>query len=438
MAGWDVQEQEADDDGESGGDLPLPASASEGGEDAIRAYLRRVGSIPRLTPVEEVFFARQYEESRDAVQRLLCSAPSLLVSVLGELAGGAGRSRLTHLIDAGAYEDPGEMLRQIHAVLASAERIEQQMRQMPDAGADENEGRLELLRSSFHRVLQRLPLRDEFFDECLKRLLEGRAAVPAGSEAHREDLLKRLRQHQEAQESARRTMVESNLRLVVSIARRYSLIGVPFMDLIQEGNIGLMRAVEKFEVERGHRFSTYASYWIRQAVTRALSRQGRTIRIPSNILRELSQIAAAEEGLLQEFGRPPLPEEVALRLGVPAARVRALRKMSQQMLSLQSTARADSDTEMIDFVADIEEHAPEFQTAQKLLRESIGEALDTLEEREREVLALRFGLEDDEPQTFESIGRRFHLSSERIRQIEFKALKKLRHPTRQRFFDGYS
>jgi len=207
-------------------------------------------------------------------------------------------------------------------------------------------------------------------------------------------------------------LITANLRLVVKIAmdfQRYWMQNL--MDLIQEGNVGLMQAVKKFD---------------------------RTIRIPSNILRELSQIAAAEEGLLQEFGRPPLPEEVALRLGVPAARVRALRKMSQQMLSLQSTARADSDTELIDFVADIEEHAPEFQTAQKLLRESIGEALDTLEEREREVLALRFGLEDDEPQTFESIGRRFHLSSERIRQIEFKALKKLRHPTRQRFFDGYS
>jgi RNA polymerase primary sigma factor len=437
VADWGAQVNDAED-AEPADDLSVPGNQREVGEDAVRSYLRRVGSIARLTPLEEVFYARQYQEARDAVQHYLCSAPALLVAVLKELATGADRSQLLHLIDVNAYEDPRDLVVQVHAVLASAQAIERDMRNIPEENVGESEDRLAILRSSFQRVLRRLPLRDEFYEECLRRLVDGEADIPAASPAERTELLQGLRQHQQEQDAARRTMVEGNLRLVVSIARRYSHLGVPFMDLIQEGNIGLMRAVEKFEYERGHRFSTYASYWIRQAVMRALSRQGRTIRIPPSVLRELSQITAAEEGLLQELGRPPAPEEVAQRLEQPPARVRALRKMSQQMISLQSAVRPGGDAELVDFVPDEEEHAPEFQTAQKMLRESIGAALHTLEEREREVLTLRFGLDGEEPRTFDAIGRTFNLSSERIRQIEFKALRKLRHPTRQRYFDGYS
>jgi len=360
------------------------------------------------------------------------------MSVLADLAAGTDRIRLIHLLDASAYDDPAELLAQVHAAIASARAIERDLQGMPDADAEEGAERQQLLRTSFHRVLRRLPLRDEFFSECLQRLAAGQADLPAASPEAQTQFLAELRQHQAAQEDARRTMVESNLRLVVSIARRYAHLAVPFMDLIQEGNIGLMRAVEKFEYERGHRFSTYASYWIRQAVMRALSRQGRTIRIPPNIVRELSAIGAAEEALLQELGRAPAPEEVARRLKLPPARVRALRKMAQQMISLQSAAKPGGDTELVDFVADDEEHAPEFQTAQKLLLEAIADALHTLDERERDVLTLRFGLDGDEPRTFDVIGQRFGLSSERIRQIEFKALRKLRHPTRRHFFEGYS
>jgi len=437
VADWANQHNDSDDAGSSE-ETPTPSGRREGGDDAIRAYLRRVGAIPRLTPLEEVFYARQYQESRDAVQHLLCGLPSLLMSVLADLAAGTDRIRLIHLLDASAYDDPAELLAQVHAAIASARAIERDLQGMPDADAEEGAERQQLLRTSFHRVLRRLPLRDEFFSECLQRLAAGQADLPAASPEAQTQFLAELRQHQAAQEDARRTMVESNLRLVVSIARRYAHLAVPFMDLIQEGNIGLMRAVEKFEYERGHRFSTYASYWIRQAVMRALSRQGRTIRIPPNIVRELSAIGAAEEALLQELGRAPAPEEVARRLKLPPARVRALRKMAQQMISLQSAAKPGGDTELVDFVADDEEHAPEFQTAQKLLLEAIADALHTLDERERDVLTLRFGLDGDEPRTFDVIGQRFGLSSERIRQIEFKALRKLRHPTRRHFFEGYS
>jgi DNA-directed RNA polymerase sigma subunit (sigma70/sigma32) len=304
---WGAQVSDTDD-AEPADDVSVESSHREGGEDAIRSYLRRVGSIARLTPVEEVFYARQYQEARDAVQQFLCCAPALLMTVLAELAVGVDRNQLLHLIDVNAYEDPKDLLVHVHAVLASARTIERDMRSIPDENVGESEERLEILRSSFQRVLARLPLRDEFYEECLRRLVDGEADVPAASPAARTELLQRLRQHQQEQEGARRTMVESNLRLVVSIARRYAHLGVPFMDLIQEGNIGLMRAVEKFEHERGHRFSTYASYWIRQAVMRALSRQGRTIRIPPNILRELSQITAAEEGLLRSLAVHPRPK----------------------------------------------------------------------------------------------------------------------------------
>ncbi|MBN2451939.1 MAG: sigma-70 family RNA polymerase sigma factor, partial [Lentisphaeria bacterium] len=410
-------------------------------EDAIRAYLRRVGQIPRLTPAEEVFYARQFSESGNELRRLLCRVPSLLVGVLEELVSGADRAGLSHLVDANAFEEPHDLVRQVHAVLASANTLDRKMRELlkrEGAGEEEDDlERLGVLQASLHRVLARLPLRGEFYEECLRRFLAGKAGDLALTGPQWESLAARLGELHRQQEEARRAMVEGNLRLVVSIARRYSHYGVPFTDLIQEGNIGLMRAVEKFEYERGHRFSTYASYWIRQAVTRGLSRQGRTIRIPANILRELSAITSTEEGLLQELGRQPRPEEVARRTGMPPARVRALRKMSQQMISLQSTIRPTGETILEDFIADDEILAPEYETARRLLREAVDDALRTLDEREREVLILRFGLDGEEPRTFEAISQQFRLSSERIRQIEFKALRKLRHPTRRRFFEGY-
>ena len=271
-------------------------------------------------------------------------------------------------------------------------------------------------------------------DDPVRMYLKEIGRVPLLSAQDEVDL---ARQMEEGNEAAKRGLIESNLRLVVSIAKRYVGRGMLFLDLIQEGNLGLIKAVEKFDYRKGYKFSTYATWWIRQAITRAIADQARTIRIPVHMVETINKLNRVQRALIQELGRDPLPEEIARRMGVSVDRVREISKISQEPVSLETPIGEEEDSHLGDFIEDEEALAPAEAASFFLLREQLDDVLNTLTPREKKVLQLRFGLNDGRSRTLEEVGNVFGVTRERIRQIEAKALRKLRHPSSSKKLKDY-
>ena len=293
------------------------------------------------------------------------------------------------------------------------------------SSADDEEGKNATQEQLLEGVASTDPIR-----EYLKEI----GSIPLLTQEQEQDLAKRK---SEGDAEAGKKLVEANLRLVVSIAKRYVGRGMLFLDLIQEGNLGLIKAVEKFDYRKGYKFSTYATWWIRQAITRAIADQARTIRIPVHMVETINKLIRVSRQLLQELGREPSPEEIAEEMDIPVERVREILKISQEPVSLETPIGEEEDSHLGDFIQDENVPVPADAAAFTLLKEQLDEVLGTLTEREQKVLRLRFGLDDSRARTLEEVGKEFNVTRERIRQIEAKALRKLRHPSRSRKLKDY-
>ncbi|HAU31873.1 MAG: RNA polymerase sigma factor [Desulfotomaculum sp. 46_296] len=271
-------------------------------------------------------------------------------------------------------------------------------------------------------------------DDPVRMYLKEIGRVPLLTPEEEVELAKRM---ENGDEESKRRLAEANLRLVVSIAKRYVGRGMLFLDLIQEGNMGLIKAVEKFDYRKGYKFSTYATWWIRQAITRAIADQARTIRIPVHMVETINKLVRVSRQLLQELGREPTPEEIAMEMNISEEKVRDILKIAQEPVSLETPIGEEEDSHLGDFIEDQEASAPAEEASFTMLREQLDEVLTTLTDREQKVLRLRFGLDDGRARTLEEVGQRFGVTRERIRQIEAKTLRKLRHPSRSKKLKDY-
>jgi RNA polymerase primary sigma factor len=444
-------------------------------DDPVRMYLKQMGQVPLLTREQEVEISKRIEEAEDMVQKyinrfgFIARAHLDLAQKLIE-----GRERFDRVILDKKIESRERYMKNLPRLCKQVEQLSASIsRQFCELARNSSKKRSQKLKAlqrtmaSLQRVYPHFYLKQKVTEEFVhladdahhtSLYLQTEIAKNPRGKKRRLQLRNKVRELEKglwfslseyAEEyrtlkgwmrqafKAKTEMVEANLRLVISIAKKYTNRGLSFLDLIQEGNMGLMKAVEKFEYRRGYKFSTYATWWIRQAITRSIADQARTIRIPVHMIETINKLLRVQKQLVQEYGREPTPEEVAEEVLLPVDRVRSVLKMAQQPISLQSPVGESEETNFGDFIEDRGAENPSDMTAIVLLKEKIKDVLDTLTDRERQVLEQRFGLVDGYSRTLEEVGRQFQVTRERIRQIEAKALRKMRHPTRIRQLEGF-